>query len=49
MKQIVKPIKDKNTLEDVQDTLKNNFKYGVRNYTIFQVGKTTMLRVSDVL
>lgn len=49
MKQIVKPIKDKNTLEDVQDTLKNNFKYGIRNYTIFQVGKATMLMVSDVL
>ena len=49
MKQIVKPIKDTNVLNEVKDTLLNNFKYGRRNYTIFQVGKATMLRVSDVL
>jgi integrase len=49
MRQNVQPIKDKSTLAEVQDTLKHNFKYGIRNYTIFQVGKTTMLRVSDVL
>lgn len=45
----VLPIKDSNVLKDVQDTLLNSFKYGVRNYTIFQVGKATLLRVSDVL
>lgn len=45
----VLPIKDSNVLAEVQDTLLNNFKYGRRNYTIFQVGKATMLRVSDVL
>lgn len=45
----VLPIKDDKTLHDVLDTLLNNFKYGRRNYTIFQLGKTTLLRVSDVL
>lgn len=49
MRQVVLPIKDENVLKDVQDTLLNNFKAGRRNYTIFQVGKATMLRVSDVL
>lgn len=49
MKQLVLPIKDKNILHEVQDTLLNNFKAGRRNYTIFQVGKATLLRVSDVL
>ncbi|QNQ82917.1 tyrosine-type recombinase/integrase (plasmid) [Lactobacillus sp. PV037] len=49
MKQLVLPIKDKNILHQVQDTLLNNFKVGRRNYTIFQVGKATLLRVSDVL
>ena len=49
MKQLVLPIKDSNTLHEVQDTLLNNFRYGRRNYTIFQVGKATLLRVSDVL
>lgn len=43
------PIKDTNILHEVQDTLLNNFRYGRRNYTIFQVGKATLLRVSDVL
>ena len=33
----------------MQDTLLNNFKAGRRNYTIFQVGKATLLRVSDVM
>ncbi|MCM2626702.1 tyrosine-type recombinase/integrase [Lactiplantibacillus plantarum] len=32
-----------------QDTLLNNFKAGRRNYTVFQVGKATLLRVSDVM
>lgn len=45
----VLPIKDSNVLKEVQDTLKDSFKYGIRNYTIFQVGKATLLRVSDVL
>jgi hypothetical protein len=49
MKQLVLPIKDSNILADVQDTLLHNFKAGRRNYTIFQVGKATLLRVSDVL
>ena len=49
MKQLVLPIKDSYVLSEVQDTLLNNFKAGLRNYTIFQVGKATLLRVSDVL
>ena len=49
MKQLVLPIKDSNILHEVEDTLLNNFRYGCRNYTIFQVGKATLLRVSDVL
>ena len=49
MKQLDLPIKDSNILHEVQDTLLNNFRYGRRNYTIFQVGKATLLRVSDVL
>lgn len=49
MKQLVLPIKDSNILHEVQDTLLNNFRYGRRNYAIFQVGKATLLRVSDVL
>lgn len=49
MKQLVLPIKDSNILNEVQDTLLRNFKYGRRNYTIFQTGKATLLRVSDVL
>lgn len=49
MKQIVEPIKDENILKQVKETLKDSFKYGIRNYTIFQVGKATLLRVSDVL
>lgn len=49
MKQLVLPIKSEDVLRNVQDTLKNNFKAGQRNYTIFQVGKATLLRVSDVL
>ena len=49
MKQLVLPIKDSYVLSEVQDTLLNNFRAGVRNYTIFQVGKATLLRVSDVL
>ncbi|ROV63138.1 integrase [Limosilactobacillus reuteri] len=49
MKQHVLPIKDTNILHEVQDTLLNNFRYGRRNYTIFQIGKAALLRVSDVL
>ena len=43
MRQVVLPIKDSNVLKEVQDTLLNNFKAGRRNYTIFQVGKATVL------
>ncbi len=49
MKQLVLPIKDTNVLHEVEDILLNNFRFGRRNYTIFQVGKATLLRVSDVL
>lgn len=49
MKQLVLPIKDTNILHEVKDTLLNNFRFGRQNYTIFQVGKATLLRVSDVL
>lgn len=49
MKQLVLPIKDTNVLHEVEDTLLHNFRFGRRNYTIFQVGKATLLRVSDVL
>ena len=49
VKKIVLPIKDSNVLSQVEDTLLNNFRAGRRNYTIFQVGKATLLRVSDVL
>lgn len=49
MKQIVKPIKDSNVLEQVKNCLLDRFDTGRRNYTIFQVGKATLLRVSDVL
>ncbi|PRO86457.1 site-specific integrase, partial [Lactiplantibacillus pentosus] len=45
----VLPIKDSNVLTEVQDTLLHNFRAGRRNYTIFQVGKATLLRVSDVM
>lgn len=46
---LVGPIKDPAVLEQVKDTLLNNFQAGRRNYTVFQVGKATLLRVSDVL
>ncbi|UQS84352.1 site-specific integrase [Bombilactobacillus thymidiniphilus] len=46
---MVPPIKDTNVLKDVQKNLLDSFKAGRRNYTIFQVGKATLLRVSDVM
>ena len=49
MEQKVLSIKDSNVLHLVQGTLLNFFKAGRRNYTIFQVGKATLLRVSDIL
>lgn len=49
MKQLVLPIKDSQILTQVLETLRDDFKYGRRNYTIFQVGKATLLRVSDVI
>ena len=45
----VLPIKDKETLEKVKNVLLNDFKAGRRNLTLFQVGKGTLLRVSDVV
>ncbi|MBW1605575.1 tyrosine-type recombinase/integrase [Lactobacillus sp. Sy-1] len=46
----VYPIKDDQTLIDVEDTLMHNFaKSGHRNYMIFQLGKATLLRCSDVM
>lgn len=47
--QIVLPIKDSNVLKMVHDTLLDSFRAGRRNYTIFQVGKSTLLRVSNVM
>ena len=47
--QIVLPIKDSNVLKMVQDTLLDSFRTGRRNYTVFQVGKATLLRVGDVM
>ena len=44
MKQLVLPIKDSNVLHEVQDTLLNNFRFGRRNYTIFQFGKATFTK-----
>lgn len=49
MQQVVLSIKDSNVLKEVLDTLLNNFKAGRRNYMIFQVGKATLLRVSNVI
>lgn len=49
MQQIVLPIKDSNVFKELQDTLLHNFKAGRRNYTIFQLGKATLLRVIDVM
>lgn len=47
--QLVLPIKDSNVLKNVQETLLDSFRAGRRNYTIFQLGKATLLRVSDVM
>ncbi|XFE93658.1 hypothetical protein ABZM74_002333 (plasmid) [Weissella confusa] len=49
VQQIVLPIKDTNILKMVQDTLLDSVRAGRRNYTVFQVGKATLLRVSDVM
>ena len=49
MEQKVLPIKDSNVLHQVQCCLSEDFKAGRRNYTIFQLGKATLLRVSDIL
>ncbi len=49
VQQIVLPIKDSNVLKMVQDTLLDSFRAGRRNYTVFQVGKATLLSVSDVM
>lgn len=47
--QKVLPIKDTEILHEVENTLRDNFKFGLRNYTIFKLGLVTMLRVSDLL
>ena len=47
--QKVLPIKDTQVLHEVEDCLRNNFKFGLRNYTIIKIGLVTMLRVSDLL
>lgn len=49
VQQLVLPIKDSNGLTSVQDTLLDSFRAGRRNYTIFQLGKATLLRGSDVM
>ncbi|MGR8829561.1 site-specific integrase [Leuconostoc citreum] len=49
VQQLVLPIKDSNVLKSVQETLLDSFRAGRRNYTIFQLGKATLLRVSDVM
>lgn len=49
VQQLVLPIKDSNVLTSVQETLLDSFRAGRRNYTIFQLGKATLLRVSDVV
>lgn len=49
MQQVVLPIKDDKTLKRVQKQLLRNNRVGMRNYTIFQLGKATLLRVNDVL
>lgn len=49
LKQLVLPIKDSQILTQVLEMLRDDFKFGRRNYTIFQVGKATLLRVSDVI
>ena len=49
MQQVVLSIKDSDVLKEVLDTLLNNIKADRRNYMIFQVGKATLLRVSDVI
>ncbi|WP_349551432.1 site-specific integrase [Leuconostoc pseudomesenteroides] len=49
VQQLVLPIKDSNVLTSVQETLLDSFRAGQRNYTIFQLGKATLLRVSDVM
>lgn len=46
---IVRPIKDSWILKEVEKSLKEDFDTGERNYAIFQTGKATLLRVSDVL
>ena len=49
MGQKVLPIKDSNVLHQVQRCLREDFKAGRRNYTIFQLGRATWLQVSDLL
>ena len=45
----VRPISSNYDLANLLDSLQHDFRLGQRNYTIFQVGKATLLRVSDVM
>ncbi len=45
----VLPIKDTKLLKAVEANLLHGFRAGRRNYTIFQVGKVTLLPVTLVL
>lgn len=45
----VRPITDPKILHEFLNRLKNDTTGGMRNYTVFQVGKATLLRVSDVM
>src|SRR5699024_4275251 len=49
MKQGVLPLKASNVLHVREHSSLRNCRYGRRNYTIYQVGKATLIRVSDVL
>lgn len=42
-------IKNEQILKQVENALSNKFQYVICNYAIFQVGKMTLLRISDVL
>lgn len=45
----VRPITNPKILNEFLNRLKNDTTGGMRNYTVFQTGKATLLRVSDVM
>lgn len=45
----VRPITNPKILNEFLNRLKNDTTGGIRNYTVFQTGKATLLRVSDVM